>query len=310
MHIQYPARITDLIIESLQASSDGFGVFDQDDILVFCNKSMASAFGFDAEQILGCSFEQMLRISHASGQGIKADNGDVDAMVARAKAARAQKGFSTFDSDHSNGNWTHVSRLKTDDDFIFIYTTDITQLKRTEHELKDALRFMKRLAATDSLTGISNRRHFLESAQLEFERAQRYEHPLSILALDIDHFKNVNDTYGHQAGDKVLEAITECCSELLRSHDIFGRLGGEEFSILLPDTHLEAAQLTAQRVLKAVAELEVNYEGQVIHFTTSIGIAKVDKKSNDIAELMKQSDEALYDAKHNGRNRFEIWQAA
>ncbi len=306
MHEQYPTQITNMILESLQASSDGVGVFNQDDVLVFCNDPLAAAFGFSRRDALGLTFEQMLRISAASKTGVKADDGDVDAMVARALVARKKKGFSAFDSDHSNGNWTHVSRLRTDNNVVFVYTSDITALKKTESELKEALRYMQQLAATDSLTGLSNRRHFLDLAQAEFARSKRYEHELSILALDIDHFKNVNDTYGHQAGDKVLEAISECCSDLLRTGDIFGRLGGEEFSILLPNANRESAQFTAQRVLDAVAALEVNYEEQVIHFTTSIGIAQV-HSSTDLQELMKHSDEALYQAKHNGRNRFEVW---
>jgi len=306
MRERYPAQITNMIIESLQASNDGVGVFNQDDVLVFCNTPMATAFGFASGDALGLTFEQMLRISAASDNGVKADHGDVDAMVERALAARLKRGFSSFDSDHTNGNWTHVSRLRTDNDYVFVYTSDITTLKKTESELKDALRYMQKLAATDSLTGLSNRRHFLDAAQAEFSRSKRYEHNLSILALDIDHFKNVNDTYGHQAGDKVLEAISQCCSDLLRTGDIFGRLGGEEFSILLPNADSESAKVTAQRVLDAVAALEVNYEDQVIHFTTSIGIAQV-QHCEDLPELMKHSDEALYQAKHNGRNRYEVW---
>jgi len=307
MQEQYPAQITDMIIESLQASNDGVGVFNQDDVLVFCNAPMASTFGFTSDNALGLTFEQMLRISAASSTGVKADHGDVDAMVKRALVARKKKGFSSFDSDHTNGNWTHVSRLRTDNDYVFIYTSDITTLKKTESELKDALRYMQKLAATDSLTGLSNRRHFLDAAEAEFSRSNRYEHNLSILALDIDHFKNVNDTYGHQAGDKVLEAISQCCSDLLRTGDIFGRLGGEEFSILLPNADRESAKVTAQRVLEAVAALAVDYDDKVIHFTTSIGIAQVSQDSSDLQELMKQSDEALYQAKHNGRNRYEVW---
>ncbi len=148
----------------------------------------------------------------------------------------------------------------------------------------------------------------MELAEVEFDRSKRYGHELSLLALDIDHFKNINDTYGHQAGDKVLESISQCCNELIRNSDIFGRLGGEEFSILLPETDLNSAKQTAQRVLDSVSNLKVNYDNQVIQFTTSIGIAQVTKQCVSLEQLMKESDDALYKAKNAGRNRFEIAQ--
>lgn len=297
-------KVTRLIIEALKASQDGFGVFDQDDLLIFCNEELANNFGLNAHQALGKSFEDMLRISYASGTGVIADD-DVDSMVKRAKASRLQQGFVSFESARAQGSWLKVSRLKTKNDYIYIYSTDITQLKKTESALREALLHVENLAATDSLTGISNRRHFIETGTIEFERSKRYQHSLSVLMLDIDHFKSINDTFGHQAGDQVLKAITECCSTLLRSSDSFGRLGGEEFSILLPDTDIEAAGTTAQRVLNAVAALKVNYDSQVIRFTTSIGVAQMSMQCKNLEELMNQSDEALYQAKHSGRNRME-----
>jgi len=298
--------VNELIIEALKASKDGFGVYDEEDILVFCNDRLAQNFGFKSRDIIGMSFETMLRKAFSAGVGVASDD-HIDGLVERAKASRLEKGFASFESDMQDGSWMQVSRLKTADNFIYIYVTDITKLKKTESELRDALRFVKKLAATDSLTGISNRRHFLETAETEFERSQRFTHPLSILALDIDHFKLINDNYGHQAGDQVLEAITYCCKNLLRESDVFGRLGGEEFSILLPDTNEAAAKVTAQRILKAVAALEVNYQNKVIRFTTSIGIAQLSEVSSSLEVLMNQSDEALYKAKHNGRNCMEVW---
>ncbi len=300
-------QINDLIIQALQASCDGFGVYDQNDVMVFCNKTVSQIMGYDGSEAIGRTFEENLRHSYATGAGVKADDDDVDGMVKRAKESMKTKGFSTFESDTVNGKWNQVSRLKTNEGYTFLYSTDITKLKSTENSLRDALRFVKKLAETDSLTGISNRRHFMESGRVEFERSNRYGHALAVLSLDIDHFKSVNDTYGHQAGDRVLEAICICCQKVLRTSDIFGRLGGEEFSILLPEADEKGACETAQRVLKAVSELEVAYEEHVITFTTSIGVAQISASCEDLETLMKHADEALYQAKHNGRNRFEIW---
>ena len=303
-------QINELIVQALQASCDGFGVYDQNDIMVFCNKTVSQIMGYEGVEAIGRTFEENLRHSYATGAGVKADDDDVEGMIKRAKESMKIKGFSTFESDTVSGKWNQVSRLKTTEGYTFLYSTDITKLKSTENSLRDALRYVKKLAETDSLTGISNRRHFMESGRVEFERSTRYGHALAVLSLDIDHFKSVNDTYGHQAGDRVLEAICRCCQKVLRNSDIFGRLGGEEFSILLPEADEKGACETAQRVLKAVSELKVEYEEKVITFTTSIGIAQISKNCEDLEMLMKQADEALYQAKHNGRNRLEVWRKA
>ena len=301
-----PDQLNELIIKALQASQDGVGVYDQNDIMLFCNDTVARIMGYEGSEAIGRSFEENLRHSWATGSGVIADDGDVDGMVRRAKESMKTQGFSTFESDTVSGEWNQVSRLKTEAGHTFMYSTDITKLKKTESCLRDALRYVKKLAATDALTGISNRRHFMELASKEFNRAKRYGHALSILALDIDHFKSINDNYGHQAGDKVLEAISQCCQEVLHSSDIFGRLGGEEFSILLPESNLALASVMAQKILEAVASLKVEYEDKVITFTTSVGVAELNSDCGDLETLMQISDQALYKAKDNGRNRFEV----
>lgn len=304
-----PDQLNELIIKALQASQDGVGVYDQNDIMLFCNDTVTRIMGYEGREAIGRSFEENLRHSWATGSGVIADDGDVDGMVRRAKESMKTQGFSTFESDTVTGEWNQVSRLKTEAGHTFMYSTDITQLKNTEKALKDALRYVKKLAATDALTGISNRRHFMDLANKEFNRSKRYGHPLSILALDIDHFKSINDNYGHQAGDKVLESISACCQSLLSATDVFGRLGGEEFSILLPEANTQSAQEMAQRVLDSVANLSVEYEGKLITFTTSIGISEVSDDSKSLEALMQHSDQALYQAKHNGRNRMEVYKA-
>ena len=293
------------IIEALEISKDGFGIFDPKDILVFCNNELASNFGLNVGDALGKSFEEMLRNSHASGYGVIADNDDVDAMIQRAIKSRLQPGFVSFETERLDGRWMKVSRIRTNDNYLIIYSTEITQLKETEFALVAAVEDIKKLANTDELTNSSNRRHFLEQSSNEFERSKRYGHSLTLLALDIDHFKSVNDTYGHHAGDEVLKEFTKACKSQLRKSDIFGRVGGEEFSILLPDSDDYGAKVTAKRILKSIASLKVNYQDKIINLTVSIGIAEMSTQSQDLAELMKLADEALYRAKHNGRNRLE-----
>ncbi len=158
-------------------------------------------------------------------------------------------------------------------------------------------------AHTDVLTGLANRRRFFEVADSELSRARRYGTPLSLLMLDIDRFKEVNDAHGHHAGDRVLQQLARTCLEVLRNVDIVGRVGGEEFAILLPETELEGAIDVAERLRAAVARAEVaREEGVPLRVTVSIGVAMLAGSVN-LDTLMSQADAALYDAKHAGRNQ-------
>lgn len=162
-------------------------------------------------------------------------------------------------------------------------------------------------AETDSLTGLANHRHFFDLASIEFTRAIRYHHPLTALMFDIDHFKEVNDTYGHSFGDKVLVSIAKLCMQLFRSIDIVGRYGGEEFAVLLPETHLGTATEVAERLRRAVAALIISYENTNISVTISTGIASQKRGCLSVNELVAQADEALYSAKNAGRNKIVVW---
>ncbi|MDD2789184.1 MAG: diguanylate cyclase [Sulfurimonas sp.] len=177
-------------------------------------------------------------------------------------------------------------------------------LLRTQ-ELQDANKKLKRLAQTDALTGIANRGHFMEHAEKYFELAKRNKSSLQVLSLDLDLFKAVNDTYGHQAGDAVLVAFTQEIEHLLRKTDLFGRIGGEEFCIILQETPLEGAIVFAKRVCTAIEAMDILHQKEMIHVTVSIGIADL-KDEKNISELINKSDKALYKAKENGRNQYYI----
>lgn len=189
---------------------------------------------------------------------------------------------------------------------------DITTSKRTEllgvvqdiTEQKELQWKLEREARTDPLTGCTNRRHFLELAEHELARARRYAEGLSILMLDLDHFKNINDQYGHQAGDLVLQRLVQVCQATLRAEDVVGRLGGEEFAILMPESHCQEARAAAERVCLAVAGCDVSWSGNLpIHFTTSVGVATLQPQDQDVYSLIGRADKALYEAKSAGRNR-------
>lgn len=173
---------------------------------------------------------------------------------------------------------------------------DISERKLMEEELRQ-------LATTDSLTGANNRYCFLERAQEEFSRAIRYERKLSVLMIDIDMFKRVNDTYGHQFGDRILKTLVKESLKILRQTDIFGRIGGEEFSAMLVETDMKMALNVAERLRKHVEKLKVKNEHEKVSFTISIGATCVEKGDTLFEEVFNRADKALYEAKNKGRNR-------
>ena len=175
--------------------------------------------------------------------------------------------------------------------------TDITVQKMVEFELV-------RQAHTDHLTGFNNRGHFMQQAELELRRAVRYGAALSIFMMDVDHFKKINDTYGHKVGDLVLQKLAAVSRDTLRMVDIIGRVGGEEFAILLPETAEQEAIRVAERLRQAIANAKVPLgHGLPLSITVSIGITSLMSKDDNIDVLLNFADKALYEAKNAGRNR-------
>ena len=165
---------------------------------------------------------------------------------------------------------------------------------------------LKTLAAIDSLTGLYNRRHFETLAGAEWARFQRYLRPLSVLVIDVDHFKSVNDRYGHDVGDSVLKIIANVCNAAKRDSDVSARVGGEEFAVLLPETSEAAARIVAERLCAMVRECSPVIQGEKHNLTVSIGIATATLSMSGIAVLMKRGDDALYQSKRGGRNRVTL----
>lgn len=166
---------------------------------------------------------------------------------------------------------------------------------------------LRQLATTDELTNVSNRRHFLEMSEPEFRRARRHERPLSVIMLDADHFKIINDSYGHHVGDQVLRELSCECQRLLRENDVIGRIGGEEFAITLPETDSPAARRVAERIRESLADIEIPLDLGSLRFTVSMGIACLDQGDVDFSSLLKRADQALYDSKAGGRNRSTVY---
>jgi diguanylate cyclase (GGDEF)-like protein len=177
---------------------------------------------------------------------------------------------------------------------------------RFEKERSRLERKLKKLASTDPLTGALNRRHFWRMADMEIHRHRRYFREMSVLIMDIDRFKRINETFGHPCGDKILQELVKNCMQNLRKSDVFGRIGGQEFAILLVETRAKAAMEVADRLRHRLAEKQIKINGGTpIQFTVSIGVTHVQREDETLDSIIKRADKALCQAKHGGRNRVE-----
>ena len=184
------------------------------------------------------------------------------------------------------------------------------ELKKTRDQLQTALKEqqkltkkLERLATIDSLTQIANRRYFMDLANTEFRRIKRYGNTFSLFMLDIDYFKKINDTYGHAVGDQVLQNMAEVTTSCLRDVDIFGRLGGEEFAIVLPQTNIYKAENVAERIRASIEKMSFLTNNILIKITVSIGMSIYEETDKNIDDVLKRADKALYKAKSQGRNQ-------
>ena len=180
---------------------------------------------------------------------------------------------------------------------------DLAQISMDELDLRLT-------AVRDSLTGVMSRKRFKEEAARAVALAQRHHQEMAIVAFDLDHFKRINDTFGHAAGDTVLASVAAAVQSVLRGTDLIGRLGGEEFAVLLPNTALPGAMEAAEKIRKAVGALRFTFGEQEIGITTSLGVAALDPSTREAESLLAHADKALYEAKDAGRNRVSAFRAA
>ncbi len=183
---------------------------------------------------------------------------------------------------------------------IFIAVQDVTEVVMYEQQLLE-------MNTKDGLTGAYNRRFLETQLCKEMERAKRYKRPISVLMLDIDHFKKVNDTYGHQCGDLVLKTISSVVQSCIRKTDFFARYGGEEFCCILPETKPESAVILAERIRKGISKKVVKCKKEPIKVTVSLGVAGATEIIDSPDRLLKKADDALYKAKETGRNRVVVF---
>jgi diguanylate cyclase (GGDEF)-like protein/PAS domain S-box-containing protein len=259
----------------------------------YANAKMALIVGREPQELLGRTDEELVPPEVAANWRV------LDDRVFATGTKQSGEQISTSSNGEIRHFWVvQIPQRDNRGEIVSLLgiATDFTQFYRLKEELA-------RQATTDELTGVRNRRSLLEIARQEFTRGVRYNQPLSVLMLDIDHFKAINDSYGHDVGDRVLRAVADACRDELRDSDVLGRLGGEEFGIVLPNTSREGALAVAERLRACIDGLRMQGEwGDEIAPKVSIGVACM-RGASGIEVMLKRADQALYAAKAAGRNR-------
>jgi diguanylate cyclase (GGDEF)-like protein/PAS domain S-box-containing protein len=276
----------DALIETMP---DGLVVLDEQGRVVDINPAARNLLAVPAAQVLGRPAFEALAVWPALSQACVALAGHVEIRLEESGPAGGPARYYDLQTTPlHNRSGALTGKL--------LMLRDITQRKRLEEQLRQQ-------ATTDELTRVANRRHFLEAAQSEIRRAQRLMYPLALAVIDLDHFKQINDTYGHAGGDQALVAFAKICQPLIREIDLFARIGGDEFALLLPGATGAQAGNVVERVRAALAAGPLKRDGQRVAITLSVGIACLLDGPESLEALLARADGALYQAKEAGRNR-------
>lgn len=290
-------RLSDEIItveKLFESMPVAMALIDREGRHVALNQALASLSGLKAADLIGRKVEEL---SAESGENIRRDFRYFDA------------GTQVPDHELSLGPMTYLVSVRPVRDPTgyavgeMVALTDITRRKELEAELIDANRRLEYLASRDQLTGLLNARTFYEVCDRIIKVSLRDDSPFSVLFVDLDRFKGVNDAYGHEAGDLVLRSAAEALRQAMRDSDVPGRVGGEEFAAFLPETGLEGALNLAEKVRAAIEGLEMTYRGATLRVTASVGASARMRHHKSIADIQRDADHAMYHAKKEGRNR-------
>lgn len=285
-------------------AQDAILTTDENLNITLFNRAAENLFGYDADDILGRPLSLLIperfRPDHEVHiAGFAASTVQAQVMTNRREVQGLTAGGREFPAEVSIAKLHHARGL-----LFTAVVRDVSERKRVESELR-------RMATTDSLTGLNNRRRIMELAEVEMARLRRYGRPVSVLMLDIDRFKAINDTHGHAVGDRALVRLAEICRAELRDTDHIGRLGGEEFAIILPETPLASATEVAERLRHRLAMADIaaqpgGHSGETLRMTVSIGVAMCGDEDASFERALGRADRALYEAKSLGRNRVVV----
>lgn len=303
MKFEITEQLQKVMVEHIENSENGIAVLDAQDRFILFNDAFLRMFGLENIDIQGRTIDDVLIWMFTYEIGAIVHGKTLNQWLKFVLSSYRSAPFRSFEVDMVDGRWVLITEQVNAGGEVVIVGNDITRTKKAEMALIAAQEELKKLALTDELTCIPNRRHFFQYVEYEFHRSLRHHHDSCIALLDLDHFKRINDTYGHAMGDEVLRHFASILRSYSRKDDIAGRIGGEEFALLLPETSLNEALGVLERIRLLLAKEKLDIINFGFTYTFSAGVAafrKDDKFSPQ--DWFSQADQALYKAKASGRN--------
>lgn len=282
--------------ETIEAIGDGFALFSKERSLIQCNSAFAKIYAASPTDLERWYIRDILFYAYQQGKGFDTKGQPFDTWMANVYPRQQQPYYRTSEMGTWDGRCFLVTERITSQGELVMVHTDITDQQHQKEELR-------RLATYDGLTGVFNRRFFIQTSEEVLLHCRLGGYPLALMMLDVDHFKLVNDTYGHAAGDDVLRELAQVTTHFLRKVDLVGRLGGEEFALLLPNTDEIEAKTVAERLRCRLKALMFDSHSGQFTITVSIGVALLSDRDSGLNTLLERADTHLYQAKRMGRDR-------
>ncbi|GGY72139.1 hypothetical protein GCM10011613_16370 [Cellvibrio zantedeschiae] len=288
---QIPPEVSSqLLLDSITANAIGLVVLNSDNKILFHNGIFAELLQFEEISLVGQNFDEAITWVYNHRKNSNTESNSLQKWLSHANENLQ------FDTE-LDGRWLSIAKQTHANGLITLLCSDITQQKNAELSLRDTKAEIEVLALTDELTGLANRRYFIRHLEREINRSRRNHHPLCLAILDIDFFKNINDTFGHAVGDKMLMHFSQFLQTHFRASDFVGRLGDAEFAIILPETKIDDALQVVERAINSLT----NEELSDIQYSFSAGIASFPGELTiDSNWLLTQADKALHIAKSGG----------
>jgi diguanylate cyclase (GGDEF)-like protein len=286
------------------ATSVLIALYDQEDRLRYANAAFRSAFALDPVETP--LWGDLMRRNTLAGKGTIIQAADFETWLVSAQSRRGKLPFRAFETDLADGRWLWMTETVEGDGWMLCIATDITHIRASERDLRQDRDFALKASQTDELTSISNRRFMMMALEDLVCRQVDAETALGcICIIDLDFFKRINDRFGHQTGDGVLIDFARRVHPLVRRRDSFGRIGGEEFMLILPDTTLAQSEMIVDRILQSVRGARPIQAMPGFSYTCSAGLVEL-RPGETAREIYSRADAALYMAKHTGRDRLKI----
>ncbi|MBU2359885.1 MAG: GGDEF domain-containing protein [Alphaproteobacteria bacterium] len=289
------------ILDLLNQTPNLVALFDSDDRLQLANPAYCAAYHCDSTEHL--HWLDIMRVNYQNKRGAVIETQDIETWLTIAAARRATVPYRAFEAQLHCGKWIWVTETVSPLGYMLFQASDISSLRRGSRDLRVERDAARRASWTDPLTGVPNRRYVMDRFEewLEMQRVQLHFGTHSLVVLDLDHFKHINDRYGHDQGDDVLISFCRTVVSSLRPFDLFGRIGGEEFLLLMPNCTLDVSRARLSLLQQKIRELGENSKNPAMKYTFSAGLVAV-QSINDIHDTIRAADKLLYIAKMDGRD--------